>query len=225
MPICSRTNHPISDNAYVTLYEEGKPDRYECLAHAHERYLREYAQSKLLTTQLLQLASLEKYRPMPILNQRALLEISQASVLIQAAIKTWEATVWFGGDQPWLDSKRVENNGHFISYKKVNGKIPTDALPPNSLQAFVIPAPWKGYQAQVGTLLYRSYTICGRSLFQIEEGDYFLSICCDETSPQPRSGLQGIQATLPDALRFLERAVADWKGGVIRLEHEEQGLL
>lgn len=140
---------------------------------------------------------------------------------VEALVKTWEREVWFGGHDYSMDSAHTEpyaeNMPEFRSYIRDEKGIRLEHVPPGSLQAFVLAATMKGYSAKVGDVTYSSYTVCKRSLFQIESGPDRLTLILDEDSPMARGGIQGISATAKDAHAMLTRAIEDWKSGKIQL--------
>ena len=88
------------------------------------------------------------------------------------------------------------------------------------VQAFVRAAPMKGYRADVDGMVVMSYTLCGRSLLQVEQPDGQF-ICCiyDEESETPRGGIQGIHARPEVAISLLQWLQTAWKTGSINLVH------
>lgn len=155
---------------------------------------------------------------------------------VTAAGKVWEREVWFGGEDRSQDprytepfeglgggwraylSKPVGHGSHFSTRE--------DVLPPGSLQALVVPAPYKGYECVVGDVKYMSYSIVGRSMFQIENKDARVTYIVDETSPKARGSVQGIEARREDAVMLFLQAVIDWKAGRIQLtQAADVGLL
>ena len=92
-------------------------------------------------------------------------------------------------------------------------------LPPGSLQAFVIAAPLKGYSAKVDDRTYLSYSMAGRSIFQVDADDgQFVSIILDETSPTARGGVRTLRARSETAAGLLTLAAEDWKAGRIEFK-------
>jgi hypothetical protein len=235
--LCRTCGKPISENdPHLTYHQDGRPDEYGCTTCDTLRRVGEYQRTGVVTTQLWTDATLINYDvehgkgPGPSWAAQIVAAMSP----VEGLGREWERQVWFGGEDRSQDDrytepyKGLEDMGH-RQYKKkpeghgTNSSIREDALPPNSLQAFVIPAEWKGYEAVVDGLKYMSYTLCGRSIFQIEDAKtgHFVSMITDEDSPTPRGGIRSIQATPAEATTFLIQAVADWKAGKIKLVHNE----
>ena len=140
---------------------------------------------------------------------------------VEAALKAWERAVWFGDAEPNKDNK-VTRPAKYIPESREYKSDSYTLCPEGSLQRFVRRANYKGYRCDVEGISYLSYTMCGRSLFQIERGEDRVTVISDETSPDPRSGLQGIHAKASVAKELLERAVADWREGKIKLVRNDK---
>jgi hypothetical protein len=244
---CRYGGHPIVGGSYWTFYREVdgvEVKEYACNPHHTEKRVADYLVTRVLTTGLMTEASLESYRrkelygvrydePYPTFVEDGVTEtvppmwfdeFMDACNRVQAAAKVWEREVWFGGDDPTADPSRVEPYSprmlDCLAYKRdADGRLDRSVLPKGSLQAFVIPAEYKGYKAEVDGRTYLSHTMCGRSIFQIDEGDDSVGIILDEDSPSARGGIRNIHATAERAIQLIEQATADWKAGRINLVH------
>ena len=177
----------------------------------------EYMASRVIRTHLWTEASLDTYRNKEDAPKWAQ-ELVDSMERVGELQKKFQKEVWFNGQEPHKDDdltkpwREGEEWDDMRSYKK--GQLP----PEGSLQRFVVQASWKGYKAQVGGVKYLSYTICGRSCFQIEDDVALVNLIFDEDSPSPRGGIQGIHATEEQAAALIEQAISDWKGGRMNLE-------
>lgn len=145
---------------------------------------------------------------------------------VEAIGKEWERAVWFGGEDRSEDDRYTEPYPGMPGFRQYRenpdgneaySSIRDAVLVPGSLQAFVIPAKYKYYVAQVGELRYNSSTLCGRSIFRIESPDAYVSCILDETSPKARGGLSSIYATSEQAVALFQQAIEDWRAGRIQL--------
>lgn len=241
--LCRHGGHNIDEAAgYVAFYpadstDTVEPDEYACREHDEERRVAEYTKTQVLRTSLISRAVLDQDD-----RRRALglprMEYNPAIKLwfddfcddlecVNDAAKVWEREVWFGGEHPERDPRRVEpyseNQPETLAYRRnKHGSPRAELLPVGSLQAFVVPAEYKGYKAEVEDRTYLSYTMCGRSIFQIDRADgTFVSIILDEDSPEARGGVRSIDATAEQAIVLIKQAIADWKGGRIHLVHSD----
>jgi len=143
---------------------------------------------------------------------------------IEEIAKEWEQVVWFGGQTPWEDDTVTEPYPGLPEHMGCRSYKDEQGPPPGSLQEFVVNATYKGYGAKVEGIQYLSYSMCGRSIFQIApEGqeDTYISIILDETSAVPRGGVNKLQATPSMALELVQTAIQHWEDGKIKLEHGE----
>lgn len=228
---CCNGGHPIADDARYTAYYNivdgevaQEPTSYECGKHASERRIADFLQTRTLTTGLIVEASLDRDR------RRRALGIPWDGVYnpsikmwydhfmadcdrVDETFKLWEREVWFGGQAPHLDDTVTEPYPDMPEFRQYIDK--KKGAPAGSLQAFVIPAKRQGYKAEVDGTTYLSYTIAGRSIFQIDRGDVSIGYCLDETSPTPRGGVQSLSCTADQAVALITRAISDWKEGKI----------
>lgn len=243
--VCRHGGHVIDEQrgwvTHVQTDDKGertRPDEYSCTFHDDLKRVEEYERTRVLRTGLITLAVLEQDRRRRALGLRYddvyaptiklwfdhfMADLERVNV----AAKVWEREVWFGGETPDSDPKRVEpyseNMPDTLAYKRdAKGKIKLKHVPKRSLQAFVLPAQYKGYRCDVDGLTYLSYTMCGRSIFQIDDdaNGTSVGIILDEDSPTARGGIKSIDATADQAVDLIERAVANWKAGRIVLVHQ-----
>lgn len=135
-----------------------------------------------------------------------------ATQRVHGAMKLWEREVWFGGHHPERDEGYTRaTNFDFREY--INKK-----RPPGSLQGVVEATNSQGLRADVGAVTYLSCTLAGRSMFQIEQGEVRVTLILDESSPNARGGVQGLDATADQAVALIAQGIADWKAGKIKLQ-------
>lgn len=145
---------------------------------------------------------------------------------VEAAGKAFQAAVWFGGQEPWNDPSLTEPFPGFQElqqYKKdAYGKRIKHGIP-GSLQAFVLAAEYHGYSSTVGNHEYISYSMAGRSIFQVSKPStgHYVSFIFDETSPNPRGGVRSIHAHPKEAVRMFTHAILNWQEGKIQLVQGE----
>lgn len=244
---CRYGNHVIDESdrgGFTTFYstdKEGnptKPEEYACRKHDKEQRVKEFKDTGVLTTGLMTEAYLDqddrrRALGQPIgdycVNTKLWFDDFVAKCdAVNAVAKRWEREVWFGGQFPDLDDKVTKSDdGLLPRYREYRNK--KTGMPEGSLQAFVQAAEWKGYRADVGAgdsggpVTYLSYTMCGRSIFQVDDdvNNVSVGIILDEDSPSPRGGIKSIHATAEQAVALLQRAVLDWKAGRINFEHKD----
>ena len=94
------------------------------------------------------------------------------------------------------------------------------------VQELVKGSPSRGFKAEasteMGPVKMLVYTIAGRCLIQLETGITRVTVIADESSPEPRSGIQGINATEADAIRLLKVSTEAWKAGSFQLQPDEK---
>lgn len=245
--ICRYGNHVINESdrgGFTTFYHTDadgnpdKPDEYACAKHDKEQRVKEFKATKVLTTRLMTEAYLDQNDRMRALgltdgNYHPTTKLWFDDFVAECdavgvAAKRWEREVWFGGQFPDLDDEVTKSDdGLLPRYRTYRNK--KTGLPKGSLQAFVIPAQYKGYRADVGAgdsggpRTYLSYTMCGRSIFQIDDdvNDVSVGIILDEDSPSARGGIKSIHATGKQAIALIQRAVSDWQAGLIKWEHKD----
>lgn len=230
--VCQHGNHPIRNGRWVKHFRVDAASvdtevTYSCEEHDDERRIKEYRETGILTTRLSMVAALEAYRwgKRSAVGDTSWFEYFQAEMgRVTEAFKVWEREVWFGGETPELDPDRVrpysERLTDILAYKcdATGRKLATKG----SLQAFVLDAKWKGYRANVANTVYLSYTMCGRSIFQIDDSNgAMVTLILDEDSPTARGGIQGIQCTADKGVTLINKAVEDWKAGRITLVQNE----
>ena len=215
--------------SYHTVNSETKQDLTE---YAHTKcdtlkMIETYERTKIITTRLYTAATLEQYDRGRKTVQKLATKINSFDIeysayddnapewidsvvsdmrVIEALEREWEMAVWFGGKLPTYYSLTKNPN-------------------PGSLQEFVQKAPYKGYSATVGDNTYHSYTICGRSQFQIECKEHYVNLILDETGTQLCGGIQGIYAPALVAYDLIEQATNDWKAGLIHLKKSDVGII
>jgi len=236
--MCKYGNHPIqeADRGFITFYArkggELVEDSYACRKCDQNYRLGLYVTNGNIKTNTWMDCSLlhlrwehgDEAKPDP-----AVLRLVGEMEPVMALAREWEKKVWFGGKEPHLDDTTTEpydglEDMGFRQYKEDDkGRRLPGMLPEGSLQAFVLPAEWKGYDAAVEGLNYTSYTMCGRSIFQIEDAKThdMVSIILDDASPKPRGGIRSIDSTSAKALEMIQRATEDWEAGKISLVHNE----
>lgn len=237
---CRHGGHPIDETRgyveFVSTDAEGNetgPREYACDRHDKERRVDEFKKTRVLTTRLITEAvfaqsdrrramgvSEDEYRPtVKLWFDEFLDDLAR----VTAAAKVWEREVWFGGEEPHKDDKLTGPYGGLPSWYEERQYLPGVKPPAGSLQAFVDAAKWKGYRADVDGLTYLSYTMCARSIFQVDDdaNETSVGIILDEDSPCPRGGIKSITATADQAVALIERAVADWKAGRVNLTHKD----
>lgn len=223
MKVCRFGGEELVGEGHITYYrrlDDTTEEEFACRQHDLEHRARNYEESGVITTSLLMQAMLihsDKVRGKEPSDwapwvDRMMREIEP----VWRVGKEWERAVWFGGHEPDKDDAVTEPAPYDgRQYREVRGRL---KLPKGSLQAFVIPAEFKGYSAMVDGLKYISYTIAGRSVFQVEDGaGAVVSMIMDETSCHPRGGLQAIGARSEQAVEMFQRAIADWQSGRITL--------
>lgn len=242
---CRTTGHLIHpDDRYVTFSRtdaEGNivgAEEYACEPCYYHQKKEEFLSTGVLTTRLLCKATLDamdRKRSLGLLSRdnyppgtplQWFDEFCADLARVEGEVAIWQRQVWFGGKHPELDSTVTEpyskNMPDEVAYKRKRGEIIKGCIPEGSLQAFVCGAKWQGYSAKVDGVTYLSYTICGRSLFQVDAEDgASVGIILDETSPKARGGIQSIDATADRAIALLQQAVADWQAGRIQLTHDD----
>jgi hypothetical protein len=226
---CKFGGEPLPDDNHVTYYVVDKKtgettsETYGCREHDLEQRVKEYLDTGNIVTSL--------WTEAAILVERAKYDKAEAPLWAQTLVlamepvtvmgKEWERVVWFGGGKPHEDdSMSMPYPGLGLPDKAYREGIQGIE---GSLQAFVRPAEWKGYSAEVDGLEYLSYTMCGRSVFQIndkETGSY-VSMIMDEDSPSPRGGIRSINATPAEAIALFTKAIQHWQAGMINLVHGE----
>lgn len=201
---------------------------YQCHKHWLRERSAEFVKSRVLHTRLINDATLEQYDRKRLYGLRHDQPYSPGTPLawfdtfcddlaaVHAEAKLWERAVWFGGTEPDRDDTLTEDDQYgFRNYKE-------GVKPKAGLQAFVDAAEYKGYKAKVGDVEYLSYTMCGRSIFQIDApDDVSVGIILDEDSPSARGGIKSISATRDQAIALIRQAISDWQAGKIKLEHGE----
>lgn len=244
--VCRYGNHVIDETdrrGFTTFYsvdEEGnptKPDEYACHDHDKDHRVKQYLDTGVLTTALMTEAYMDQHDRMRALGvteenykprvrfwfDRFVEECDR----VHAAAKLWEREVWFGGKSPDKDDTLTEPYPGLGPPDRAYRK---GAKPPEgSLQAFVHAAKFKGYRADVptgdsgGPLTYLSYTMCGRSIFQVDDdvNGTSVGVILDEDSPQPRGGIKSVTGTADQAVALLLRAILDWKAGRVKFEHKD----
>lgn len=240
MKVCKYGGEALAGDNHITYYVVGqdgetKSETYACRDHDQEHRVAKYLESGILTSALMTEAVLSEDRQDRVWEgkcptkemwfNRYMRELRA----VEAVGKEWEQLVWFGGAEPHLDDERTHPYpGLGEPYRQYRQKPPghnshfcTDiaAVPEGSLQAFVIAARYKGYVANVGDIEYLSYSMCGRSIFQIGDTKtgHFVSFILDETSPSPRGGIRSIHALPDEAVAMFKQAITDWQQGKINL--------
>lgn len=244
--LCRYGNHPIDEQKRFTTFfsvgEDGKetePQMYACEVHHLMHRIQEFKDTRVLTTGLMTEAFLamadrkhalglhsgDPYREDP--PKMWFDEFVDATDTVDAAVKRWEREVWFGSQHPDKDNKITQDDGDLPRYRTYKNK--KTGPPKGSLQAFVIPAQYKGYRADVpagdsgGPLTYLSYSMCGRSIFQIDDdvNNVSVGIILDEDSPSPRGGIKMVAGRMGQIIDLIERSILDWKAGRIKWEHKD----
>lgn len=62
-----------------------------------------------------------------------------------------------------------------------------------------------------------SLVSAGRAMQTIRSGDDWVTVICDETSKEPRSGIQGLRCVATAAVELLRAATEAWQKGVVSL--------
>lgn len=226
--ICKHGGEPLSDDNHITYYavdkEGSTSETYACREHDLEKRVQEYAETgntiTSLWTEAALLSARAEYKYGAVVPAWATTMVGDMEH-VSALGKERERAVWFGGGEPHEDDTMSEPYpGLGLPHKRYQKGIQGIQ---GSLQAFIRPAKWKGYQAEVDGVDYLSYSMCGRSVFQIndkETGSY-VSMIMDENSPRPLGGVRSINATPTEAIALFKRAIADWQAGKINLVHSE----
>ena len=238
--VCRYGGHDIDENdRFYTFYtvvdgraeEDSTPNTYACEKHETEHKVEEFLKDRVLRTSLMVTASLARDRRRRDLGLRWDEPYTPSIKLwfdhfmddydrVDEAFKLWEREVWFGGQTPHLDDAVTKPYADMPEFRQYIDK--KKGAPAGSLQAFVIPAKWHGYRADMWDgVTYLSYTIAGRSIFQIDAPDVSLGYCLDETSPTPRGGIQSLSCTADRAVTLITRAIADWKDGKVTFAHSD----
>jgi hypothetical protein len=78
------------------------------------------------------------------------------------------------------------------------------------LDRIIIENRLRGMSGKFGDVTLRSWHMCGRIKMTLERGQSRLTIiACDDDNP--RAGLDGIEATFPEAKRMIETVIYEWK--------------
>jgi hypothetical protein len=189
-----------------------------------------YLKDRVLTTRLMMTASLERDRRRRALGLQWDEPYTPSTKLwfdhfmadydrVDEAFKLWEREVWFGGKEPHKDDTVSRPYPDMPEFRQYIDK--RKGAPAGSLQAFVILAQYHGYRADVDGVAYLSYSIAGRSVFQIDAGDVSVGYCLDEDSPTPRGGIQSLSCTADRAVTLITRAITDWKDGKVTFAHSK----
>lgn len=192
-----------------------------------------FLKDRILTTRLMLTASLDRDRRRRALGLRLDDNYAPSTKMwfdhfmadydrVDEAFKLWEREVWFGGQTPHLDDAVTKPYPDMPEFRQYIDK--RTGAPKGSLQAFVIPAEWHGYEAVMEDwdgVTYLSYTIAGRSIFQINAADARVGYCLDESSPTPRGGIQSLYCTADRAVALITRAITDWKYGKVTFVHSK----
>lgn len=247
--ICRYGNHPIDEQERFTTFfsvgekgEPTKPEEYACEGHYLQHRIQEFKDTRVLTTSLMTEAylamadrkhalGLHSNDPYRVDTPKLWFdEFTDAADTVDVAVKRWERQVWFGGQHPDKDNKvtkGTKGSEGLSGYREYRNK--KTGAPKGSLQAFVIPAQYKGYRADVpagdngGPLTYLSYTMCGRSIFQIDDdvNNVSVGIIVSEDEPSPRGGIKMVSGRMGQIIDLIERSILDWKAGRIVWEHKE----
>lgn len=212
--ICGKSINPETDGYRVLT--EGEKETYLCTACAKALDIKEYQETGIIRTTLWTdaIVSLTKS---PEAWKRTMVASMEE---IQEAMKlNVEIEIWFGGKLPRYDKEEITCpepmfGDAMVRYK--NGILGREG----SLQKYLRESEWRTHRAKVGKRLYSAQTMAGRALFQIEEPKTRHYVCCifDESSANPRGGIQEIGATREEALSFLRQAELDWRAGKIKLK-------
>lgn len=223
--ICRYTGHAIDPNkdryiTYVWFVDKARHEAHACHEHDLVHRVGTYYETKVITSSMHLEAAMLTHRAEKKPAPPWAIELMDSMKPVEAALKAWERAVWFGGAEPNKDNK-VTRPMKYLSecreYKSDSYKL----CPEGSLQRFVRRANYKGYCCDVDGVTYTSDATAGRALFQIERGEDRVTVISDETSPEPRSGLQGIHARASVAKELLERAIGDWALGKIKLARSD----
>jgi hypothetical protein len=82
------------------------------------------------------------------------------------------------------------------------------------LQDFARNIKTKGSKAEQDGLTLMCYTMCGRAMITVEDATASVTMITIEDEKKPCMGWRGIQATGPQAVDLLKRAVQLWKAGM-----------
>lgn len=139
---------------------------------------------------------------------------------VSEVAKIWERRVWLGGHEPHKDDTLTQ----IIPDMECRKYRPTASPPPRSLQAFVWSSKGRPHRADVSGLRYLLYTLCGRTVFQIDDPGNSISvgIILAETSPRPQGGIQSISATADQAIGLIHCSIAEWEAGLIQFVQDEK---
>jgi len=108
---------------------------------------------------------------------------------LHAGVKDFEARVWFKGLQELVRASKFSgmSGGHKTRYDQLMGRTPVSLL---------------------------TFCTAGRCMIQVGRGNAFVSMVADETSPDPRTGLQSLgNVTVDEALELLDDAAIQWEAG------------
>lgn len=233
--VCRYKGHAIDENDrcytfYTVKDDESVLDSYACEKHEMEQRVEDFMKDRVLRTGLIVTASLERDRRRRALGLRWDEPYTPSTKLwfdyfmddydrVDEAFKQWEREVWFGGKEPHKDDAVTRPYLDMPEFRQYINK--RTGPPAGSLQAFVIPAQYHGYRADVDGVTYLSYSIAGRSIFQIDAGGDSVGYCLDEDSPTPRGGIQSLSCTADRAVTLITKAIADWKEGKVTLKHSK----
>ncbi len=203
------------DRGYVYQYENDVLISSICFACDRVIKLKEYRDTRILTTSFL-------------IDNTIKLTTSE----IKELIYDWR------GDTTELEKvlPRYANDKAFtarieahISLRKILKEISRFETEVwfRGLQALIRPSKSRGFSAKLsspkGELSVLTYSMCGRCIVTIEEGNTQVSMMCDESSDTPTMGDKGIRATEEQALDLMNRAITAYQNGTLKFE-EDSGV-
>lgn len=114
---------------------------------------------------------------------------------------------------PTLEEGDAEILHYVGSLKELIGQFDRSIWLPE-LQQLARKCETKGLSFQKDGFSFLCYTIAGRAMLTFSDKDSSITVITDETSREPVMGLQGIDATGPQAIYLLLTAMKYWKDGV-----------
>lgn len=203
------------DRGYVYQYRDDVLVSSICFGCDRVIKLKEYRDTKILTTSFL-------------IDNTIKLTTSE----IKELIYDWKADTTglenvlphYADDQAF--TARIEAH---ISLRKILKEITRfeSEVWFKGLQSLIRPSQSRGFSAKLpsspGELSVLTYSMCGRCIVTIEEGNVQVSMMCDESSDTPTMGDKGIRATEEQALDLLSRTIAAYQDGTLKFE-EDSGV-
>lgn len=172
------------DNGYSYRYEGDKLVKALCFKCAKNENIQEYLKTKVLSSRLIMENNLSLY------HSDIKGNIDDASYLQELKMKT--------------DIQ--------LSYLRIHRKMKEFEKEVwfKGLQKKVIDSRVKGVSAHTNMLnnfCVLTYSIAGRTMITIEDDTASVTFVADETSPEPRTGFQGISATEEKGISLIETVI------------------